>query len=73
MSFVPVDQVEEVLANVLDSVAVCIQVSRPLGAHVFSIVGSESDGTIGLPAQIEQCVGRSKTILKYKNFIASFV
>lgn len=54
---VPVDEVEEVLASVLDGVAVSVQVSGPLGAHVFSIVGSEGDGAIGLPAQVEQRVG----------------
>lgn len=63
--FSPVDKVEVVLASILHSIAVSVEMSWPLGANVLAIVSPECHGSITLPCQIKQCIGRSENNIQY--------
>ncbi len=54
-----VDQVEVVFCALLYVVGVGEEVSGLLAGHELPVVGAERDGTVSMPDQVEQAVGRS--------------
>lgn len=52
----PVDEIEVVLAVVVDRIRVCVEVAGAFGHHVLAVVGAEGYRPGALPFQFEQSV-----------------